>query len=731
MVSTYVSYMNITANMPTSLERVGKDPIVARDIAYYRENISSVTTIDEFINNDRLYSYAMKAHGLEEMTYAKGLMRKVLESDLNDPTSYANKLTDERYRNFAAAFNFTASTKSVQNDVQIEKLIGLYSENFERIPERNAIETYYFKEKVDEIKSVDGLWGNQRLREYALIASGMTPGAVKYVSYDYFRAALTSDLNDPDSFANKEGYSALKLAKLFNFDADGGIKTGEKPQTDEQKKEASEQYVINSSDRITRDEAALNNIYFQQQVDGVTTVDEIVSDRRLVDYINVAAGLSNPINKETIKQILTADPNEVGGIIDLAKPDVKETYRWINAQFNFDREGNVKPGGVQSAAQRLNVDNRYNSKYDDADVKRDELAIKLYKSAMTGVETLKQLLGNPLILKVALSAHNLDYETASNYKLQKVLTSDLSDPKSYVYTLKDARYVELAKSFNFESDGKMGRPLSAQSAIEVTAITNKYMSEKVRHLTGSERREAKDKAEKEIEFYKKKIDTITSRTDLLSDKRLVSFMLTANGFDPEAVTTDFLGKIFTSNLDDPSSFANQQTDPRYRTMVTSFNFNTKGEVVRPQDKGVQSSRGYYETMDLYLRQTLEEQSGEDSEGVRLALYFERKASSISSAYDIIADTPLMEVIRTVYNIPEEIKAAEVEAQKATLDHLIDIKDFQDPEKLEGFLKRFAALYDVVNEASTAPSLSIMLGAGAAGGISADTLMTMSRLRYRL
>lgn len=731
MVSTYVSYMNITANMPTSLERVGKDPIVARDIAYYRENIGTVTTIDEFMDDDRLYNYAMKAHGLEEMTYAKGLMRKVLESDLNDPTSYANKLTDERYRNFAAAFNFTASAKSVQNEGQTDKLLGLYTKNFESIPELNSVETYYFKEKIDEIKTVEAFWGNQRLRDYALVASGITASTVKYVSYDYFKAVLTSDLNDPESYANKEGYAALKLAKLFNFDTAGNLKLGQMPQTLEQKQEVSEQYIINSSDRITRDEAALNNIYFQEQITTATTVDQIVNNKRLVEYINVASGLSNPITKDTIKQILTSDPNEAGGIIDSAKPDVKETYKWIKAQFNFDRDGNVTPGGAQNAAQRLNVENQYNARYDDADLGRDELAIKLYKSAMTGVKTLKQLLANPLILRVALSAHQLDYETESNYKLQKVMTSDLADPKSYVYTLKDVRYVELAKSFNFENNGNIGRPLLAQSAIEVTAMSSKYMSEKVRHLTGTEKVEAKDKAQKEIDFYKKKIDTITKRADLLSDKRLVSFMLTANGFDPNAITPDFLKKIFTSNLDDPASFANQQTDPRYRTMVTSFNFNNKGEVVRPQDKGVQSSRGYYETMDLYLRQTLEEQSGEDSEGVRLALYFERKASSINSTYDIIADTPLMKVVQTVFSIPSEVLGAKVEAQKATLDRLIDIKDFQDPEKLKGFLKRFTALYDVANEANTSPSISIMLGAGSSDGVSAETLMTMSRLKYRL
>jgi hypothetical protein len=44
-----------------------------------------VKSVDDLLKNDRLYQYAMKAHGLEDMTYAKAFMKKVLESDLSDP----------------------------------------------------------------------------------------------------------------------------------------------------------------------------------------------------------------------------------------------------------------------------------------------------------------------------------------------------------------------------------------------------------------------------------------------------------------------------------------------------------------------------------------------------------------------------------------------------------------------------------------------------------------------
>jgi hypothetical protein len=44
----------------------------------------------------------MKAHGLEDMSYAKALIRKVLvEGTVADENSFANKLADSRYKDFA------------------------------------------------------------------------------------------------------------------------------------------------------------------------------------------------------------------------------------------------------------------------------------------------------------------------------------------------------------------------------------------------------------------------------------------------------------------------------------------------------------------------------------------------------------------------------------------------------------------------------------------------------
>jgi len=101
MIGTYASYRSVINNMKKVTENVMKQPMVKRETDYYRQNITSVRNVEEFLKNDRLYNYAIKAWGLGEMGFAKGMIKKVL----TDP-DFANGLVDKRYREFAQAFDF-------------------------------------------------------------------------------------------------------------------------------------------------------------------------------------------------------------------------------------------------------------------------------------------------------------------------------------------------------------------------------------------------------------------------------------------------------------------------------------------------------------------------------------------------------------------------------------------------------------------------------------------------
>ena len=106
MTTTYTSYKLISSDLPTSLKRVSEQPDVKRETEYYLYKIGSIKSIDEFFADSRLYNYAMKAHGLDDMAYAKAFMRKVLTEGIDDKAAFANQLSDTRYKELAESLNF-------------------------------------------------------------------------------------------------------------------------------------------------------------------------------------------------------------------------------------------------------------------------------------------------------------------------------------------------------------------------------------------------------------------------------------------------------------------------------------------------------------------------------------------------------------------------------------------------------------------------------------------------
>jgi hypothetical protein len=130
----------------------------------------------------------------------------------------------------------------------------------------------------------------------------------------------------------------------------------------------------------------------------------------------------------------------------------------------------------------------------------------------------------------------------------------------------------------------------------------------------------------------------------------------------------------------------------------------------------------------YLRQSLESEAGDADTGVRLALYFARKASSIASAYDILGDAALSQVANTVIGLPATSGAATSEAlakRAQLIDRKIDIASFRDPAKLDAFVRRFAAIWDAQNNTASAPILALFTGTGS---LDAETLQSVQSAR---
>jgi hypothetical protein len=105
---------------------------------------------------------------------------------------------------------------------------------------------------------------------------------------------------------------------------------------------------------------------------------------------------------------------------------------------------------------------------------------------------------------------------------------------------------------------------------------------------------------------------------------------------------------------------------------------------------------------------MEDEAGTQNEGVKLALYFQRKAPNITSAYSILADSALLKVVQTALNIPSASSSQNIDVQATQITNRLKLSDLKDPTKLSKFLSQFASLYDLANNSSGSQSSVLSL-----------------------
>jgi len=79
----------------------------ARAITHFRDRIADVVTVDQLMADRDLYVFVMKAFDLEDQIFGKAMIEKILKSDINDPKSLVNRLTDPRFKEMHEVLGFT------------------------------------------------------------------------------------------------------------------------------------------------------------------------------------------------------------------------------------------------------------------------------------------------------------------------------------------------------------------------------------------------------------------------------------------------------------------------------------------------------------------------------------------------------------------------------------------------------------------------------------------------
>lgn len=187
-------YNFLTRTRETQQALYEQSPEVARDIARFKDKIEGVTTAEALMGDRDMLRVALGAFGLGDDLDNRAFIQQVLESDLDDSTSLANRLSDKRYLAMAETFNF-AGTGGAQIDIAT--------------PENDITA------QLSSLKTSDDLLSDGPLLRAALKAYDLSSNVQDVF---FLQRVLDSDLQDAESFANQlSDPKYAEFSAIFGF----------------------------------------------------------------------------------------------------------------------------------------------------------------------------------------------------------------------------------------------------------------------------------------------------------------------------------------------------------------------------------------------------------------------------------------------------------------------------------------------------------------------------------
>jgi hypothetical protein len=229
---------------------------------------------------------------------------------------------------------------------------------------------------------------------------------------------------------------------------------------------------------------------------------------------------------------------------------------------------------------------------------------------------------------------------------------------------------------------------------------------------------------REIEYYQANIKNIKTIDEFIKNDRLFKFAMKAYGLEDMAYAKGLFKKMLQEGISSRTSMANKMSNPLYKEFAKAFDFKGKGA------EATSAASATTEAVQKYVQMALEKKEGEQNQGVQIAMYFKRKASSVTTTMGILADKALLKFVQTTFGISESASKADLDIQVRNLERHLKVADLQDPKKVDKLIQRFSAMWDVNNASTTqmAPVLTLFDQSSVEQGFSVDLMMSITKLR---
>lgn len=188
--------------------------------------------------------------------------------------------------------------------------------------------------------------------------------------------------------------------------------------------------------------------------------------------------------------------------------------------------------------------------------------------------------------------------------------------------------------------------------------------------------------QRDIAAFRRSVDKATTAEDALANPAVMKVLLSANGLADQLPYAALARKVLLSDPADPKSLVNRLADSRWKAVVNTFQFASKG-LASLKDPAVQTSLadGYAE---VAWRKGLEARTP----GLSDALDFRERATQFTSAVQILGDPVLRRVVTSALGIPREIAFQELPAQERAITARLSIDRLQDPKFIDALSQRY-------------------------------------------
>ncbi|HEX6980326.1 MAG TPA: DUF1217 domain-containing protein [Alphaproteobacteria bacterium] len=165
-------------NSSQALARFQNRPDIKREIDFFKQEIAKLKTPEDLFKNYRLMKFVLSAYGLESDLNYMGRVKAVMNSDLNDPNSLANRMRDARYRELATDFKmaeFGVSRIKVQSvmDSVIQRYVVTEYEKDQGKLNPALREALYFARNIGKVSTVYEILGDPVLRKVVTETLGL------------------------------------------------------------------------------------------------------------------------------------------------------------------------------------------------------------------------------------------------------------------------------------------------------------------------------------------------------------------------------------------------------------------------------------------------------------------------------------------------------------------------------------------------------------------------------